>query len=598
MTITLGQVLIRILEDYGVEHVFGIPGIHTVELYRGLAASSIRHITPRHEQGAGFMADGYARASGKPGVCFIITGPGMTNVATALGQAYSDSVPMLVLSSVHARNHLGAGNAGSGRLHELRSQQALVAGLTAFSHTLMQPDDLPVALARAFAVFDSARPRPVHIEIPLDLIGADARHLSPKSLGRSRQPLAGQPSIDDAAAWLAGAARPLILAGGGAVHAASALRALAEHLQAPTALTVHAKGLLPAAHPLLLGSTQSTEPTRQLVREADVVLAVGTELGETDYDTVFDGGFGISGALIRVDIDADQLARNFAPTCTVLGDSADALERLCRALQQAPARPPGTPPSHAPADEASAWGACRVHAVRAQLESAWGLPFKAQRHYLETVLAELPDALFAGDSTQPVYQGNLAIVMPGPRRWFNSSTGYGTLGYGLPAAIGAQLAAPDRPVVCLIGDGGLQFTLPELASAVEAGLAPIILLWNNGGYEEIRRCMRQRDIRPIGVDLYTPDFLLLARGFWCGGCPGDDGAALGRGGRPGPPRPPRRAGGGGNPPHPLACPCVCRRSANVNHPARATPWRHRCLKQKTRYEPGWRRCTACSRSSG
>src|SRR6218665_2571175 len=113
MTITLGQVLIRILEDYGVEHVFGIPGIHTVELYRGLAASSIRHITPRHEQGAGFMADGYARASRIPG-------PGMTNVAAALGQAYSDSVPMLVLSSVHARNHLGAGNAGSGRLHELR----------------------------------------------------------------------------------------------------------------------------------------------------------------------------------------------------------------------------------------------------------------------------------------------------------------------------------------------------------------------------------------------------------------------------------------------------------------------------------------------
>src|SRR6218665_1648965 len=186
------------------------------------------------------------------------------------------------------------------------------------------------------------------------------------------------------------------------------------------------------------------------------------------------------------------------------------------------------PPGHAPAGEASAWGACRVHAVRAQLESAWDLPFKAQRHYLETVLAELPDALFAGDSTQPVYQGNLAIDMPGPRRWFNSSTGYGTLGYGLPAAIGAQLAAPDRPVVCLIGDGGLQFTLPELASAVEAGLAPIILLWNNGGYEEIRRYMRQRDIRPLSVELYTPGFQLLARGFGCDACRADDAAALRR----------------------------------------------------------------------
>src|SRR6218665_69815 len=210
------------------------------------------------------------------------------------------------------------------------------------------------------------------------------------------------------------------------------------------------------------------------------------------------------------------------------GAGGGALERLCGALQRARGRPPGPPPSHAPADEASAWGACRVHAVRAQLESAWDLPFKAQRHYLETVLAELPDALFAGDSTQPVYQGNLAIDMPGPRRWFNSSTGYGTLGYGLPAAIGAQLAAPDRPVVCLIGDGGLQFTLPELASAVEAGLAPIILLWNNGGYEEIRRYMRQRDIRPIPSDLYTPPFHLLARGFGCDACRADDAAALRR----------------------------------------------------------------------
>src|SRR6218665_1180312 len=198
---------------------------------------------------------------------------------------------------------------------------------------------------------------------------------------------------------------------------------------------------------------------------------------------------------------------------------------VCAGPCSRPRRGPRAPHQAMPRQTRPAPG---VPAVRAQLESAWDLPFKAQRHYLETVLAELPDALFAGDSTQPVYQGNLAIDMPGPRRWFNSSTGYGTLGYGLPAAIGAQLAAPDRPVVCLIGDGGLQFTLPELASAVEAGLAPIILLWNNGGYEEIRRYMRQRDIRPIGVDLYTPDFQLLARGFGCDACRADDAAALRR----------------------------------------------------------------------
>lgn len=416
----------------------------------------------------------------------------MTNVATALAQAYSDSVPMLVLSGLNARSHLGAGN---GRLHELASQQNLLAGLTAFSHTLMQPGDLPAALARAFAVFDSARPRPVHIAIPLDVIAADTSHLSPKAFARSGKPLAGQKSIDEAAA----------------------LRALAERLQAPTALTINAKGLLPVGHPLLLGSTQSTAPTRQLVREADVVLAVGTELGETVYDTVFDEGFGIAGAVVRIDIDAAQLSRNFAPACAVLGDSADALERLCAAVPDAPVRSPA---------ELAAWGAGRVHGVREQLEIAADLPFKAQRRYLELVLEELPEALFLGDSTQPVYQGNLAIDMPAPRRWFNSSTGYGTLGYGLPAAIGAQLAAPGRSVVCLIGDGGLQFTIAELASAVEAGLPFIVLLWNNAGYGEIRRCMQQRGIAPIGVDLHTPDFQTLARGFGCDACRADDAASL------------------------------------------------------------------------
>ncbi|WP_276323642.1 thiamine pyrophosphate-binding protein, partial [Burkholderia cepacia] len=163
---TCGEALVDLLERYGVECVFGIPGVHTVELYRGLAESSIRHVTPRHEQGAGFMADGYARVTGRPGVCFIITGPGMTNIATAMAQAYADSIPMLVISSVNARRELGSGD---GRLHELPSQREVFAGLTAFSHTLLDAADLPQVLARAFAVFESARPRPVHIEIPLDV---------------------------------------------------------------------------------------------------------------------------------------------------------------------------------------------------------------------------------------------------------------------------------------------------------------------------------------------------------------------------------------------------------------------------------------------
>jgi acetolactate synthase-1/2/3 large subunit len=500
-TLTCGEALVKLLEDYGVELVFGIPGVHTVELYRGLPASTLRHVTPRHEQGAGFMADGYARVTGKPGVCFIITGPGMTNIATAMAQAYADSIPMLVISSVNTTRQLGG---GTGRLHELPSQRGVFAGLTAFSHTLLNADELPQVLARAFAVFASERPRPVHIEIPLDVIVAPARGMTSGVSVLPAKPAGAPAALDQAAALLAGARRPIILAGGGAIEAAPELRALAERLQAPVALTINAKGLLPRGHALSIGSTQSLPATRAMVCEADVVLAVGTELGETDYDVVFDGGFAIVGKLIRIDIDAQQAMRNFRPDVAIAADAKLALAALDAGLA---ARP--LPPRDA------GWGAPRVRAVRDAVNASYDQPIRSQVALLDTVLDILPDAVIVGDSTRPVYAGNFAFEAAAPRSWFNSSTGYGTLGYGLPAAIGARLATDNRPVICLIGDGGLQFTLPELASAVEAAVPVIVLLWNNRGYAEIRKYMVERDIEPIGVDIYTPDFLALARGFGC-----------------------------------------------------------------------------------
>ncbi len=498
---TCGEVLVRLLENYGVQQVFGIPGVHTVELYRGLARSSIRHITPRHEQGAGFMADGYARVTGKPGVCFIITGPGMTNIATAMAQAYADSVPMLVISSVNARNQMGLGN---GYLHELPSQRNLTAGFTAFSHTLMSPDELPQVLARAFAVFEAARPRPVHIEIPLDVITARADHLLLQRSAVLARPEASHHGIAQAAHALAHAQRPFILAGGGAVSAGVALQALAEYLQAPVALTINAKGIVAPTHPLLLGSTQSTTYTRALVAQADVVLAVGTELGETDYDTVFDNGFKIPGMLIRIDIDALQLTRNFAPSIALVSDASLALEALHTQVAAL-----GTPPKK------SDWGESAVAQVRKSVNAQSDAATSAQALLIATLAETLPDAIMVGDSTQPVYVGNISFDAARPRSWFNSSTGYGTLGYALPAAMGAKLGAVERAVICLIGDGGVQFTLPELASAVEAGIGIVVLLWNNAGYAEIKRYMTQRNITPVGVDIYTPDFLALARGFGC-----------------------------------------------------------------------------------
>lgn len=503
---TCGEVLVKLLEGYGVEQVFGIPGVHTVELYRGLARSSINHVTPRHEQGAGFMADGYARTSGKPGVCFIITGPGMTNITTAMGQAYADSIPMLVISSVQSRSQLGGGR---GKLHELPNQSALVGGVAAFSHTLMSASELPGILARAFALFQAGRPRPVHIEIPLDVLVEEADELLasvPVSIDRAG---AAPAAVSRMTELLAGAKRPLILAGGGAIDAAAELTELAELLDAPVALTINAKGMLASRHPLLIGSTQSLVATRALVADADVVLAIGTELAETDYDVTFAGGFEIPGKLLRIDIDADQTVRNYPPHVALVADSRNAAQALLSAL------------SHKPLAERSIdWGQVRAARLRDDLAATWDAPTRAQTCFLETVLHELPDAVFVGDSTQPVYTGNLTFNPQRPRRWFNSSTGYGTLGYALPAAIGAWLGGSTEsgvrpPVVCLIGDGGLQFTLPELASAVEARTPVIVLLWNNQGYEEIKKYMVNRAIEPVGVDIYTPDFIGVAKALGC-----------------------------------------------------------------------------------
>ena len=289
---TCGEVLVGLLESYGVSCVFGIPGVHTIELYRGLPATRIRHVTPRHEQGAGFMADGYARTTGKPGVCLIITGPGMTNIATAMGQALADSIPMLVISSVNRTPELGL---GEGRLHEMPNQRATMSGISVFSHTLMRVDELPQVLARAFTVFGSERPGPVHLEIPLDVLVSPADHLDQTPYTLPLPPAASSEAIRQASQLLTQAKRPLIAIGGGSIKAASQLLALAEKIGAPVVNTVNAKGVMPYSHPLAVGGSGSCPAIRTEFKQADVVLAVGTEFAATDYDVYFAGPVNITG---------------------------------------------------------------------------------------------------------------------------------------------------------------------------------------------------------------------------------------------------------------------------------------------------------------
>ncbi len=329
---TVGMYLAELLAAYGVEVIFGIPGVHTVELYRGLPKTGIRHITPRHEQGAGFMADGYARAGGKPGVCFVISGPGLTNIATAMAQAYADSIPMLVISSVNALGQIGS---GEGWLHELQDQRQLVRQVAGFSHTVTRPEELAKVVARAFALFSGARPRPVHIELPLDVITASAEHLPAPA--RAALPVPPGPSaaaIGEAARILNGAKAPLLLLGGGAADCDPFARNLAEKLDAPAVMTVNGRGLLPPEHPLAVPCSPSMAPVMALIEAADVVLAVGTEFGPTDYDFYEAGRAKFRGQSIRIDIDAQQLLRGQPTDLPIIADASEGLTALLPLVQE------------------------------------------------------------------------------------------------------------------------------------------------------------------------------------------------------------------------------------------------------------------------
>lgn len=493
---SLAKYLVEILEANGVDTVFGIPGVHTVDLYRGLEGSGIRHVTPRHEQGAGFMADGYARVTGKPGVCFIITGPGMTNIATAMGQAYGDSIPMLVISSVNSIGEIGSGR---GHLHELKDQGALVRGVSAFSHTILDIGEIEPVLARAFSLFSAGRPRPVHIEIPVGLLNADASSLPPaRRFPVPQPPSPSSEAIRETAERLAAASRPLIVAGGGAIRAATAIQAVAERLGAPVLMTVNARGVVPGDHPLAVPLTGDAPAVVDLLARSDVILALGTEFGPTDFADRLPASGRLPGWLVRADLDAEQLMRGLQADLPILADAKLTAEAVLETL------PERRPNEH---------GQAIAQAARQEVERGMKPVLSAGLRLLEALVQSVPDAIVVGDSTQPVYAGCTAFGARRPGSFFCSATGFGTLGYALPAAIGAALGAPGRPIFGLIGDGGLQFTIGDMASATEVGTAVRLLLWNNCGYSEIKSYMEGAGVAPVGVDIHTPDFQPIAKGF-------------------------------------------------------------------------------------
>jgi acetolactate synthase-1/2/3 large subunit len=353
-------------------------------------------------------------------------------------------------------------------------------------------------------VFRSQRPRPVHIEIPIDVLAMSADSVASVLPTIPDRPGPNSAVIEHAAEILRFAKEPMVWLGGGAKDASDEALRLIEFLDAPTVNTTNGSGTLLTSHPLCVGLNIGFRVVADALKQADVVLTVGTEISETD--TFIDGlKFEFNGKLIRIDIDPGQLSRNWPADLAIMSDARLALAALNRAL--------GVPPETKPAPDSD--GARRTAELRRWVKESWWPECAPQKRIMDTIRKALPRVIIVGDSTQLIYNALHSLECSRPRSFFHSATGFGTLGYALPAAIGAKLAKPDRPIAAVIGDGGIQFTLAELASAVEAKAPVVVLLWNNGGYGEIRRCMRTREISPIGTQTYTPDFLAIAKGFGC-----------------------------------------------------------------------------------
>ena len=486
----VGEAIIDLLvREYGVDTVFGIPGVHNIELFRGLHRSGIRVVAPRHEQGAGFMADGWSIATGKPGVCALISGPGLTNVITPIAQAYHDSRPMLVLASTTPTNALGK---KFGPLHDLDDQSAVVRTVTAFSETVIDPTQLPQLIERAWNVFTSSRPRPVHIAIPTDVLEQFVKPFT-RVTNQASLPVSNESDIARAAQLLAGAKRPMIIAGGGAINAGDALMRIATAIDSPIVLTGNAKGVVPSTHSLCVGSALVIPRVQDEIEKSDVVLVAGSELSDAD---LYNGGRALqfTGKVIRIDIDAEQMQRRVIPEVSLLGDSNITLTALAQELN--------IPSSNNGSERAADLRKLARAGVRQDL-----LP------WIDAMEQVMPEGTtVALDSTQLAYAAHTVMACTTPRSWL-APFGFGTLGCALPMAIGAAIADATKPVLAIVGDGGWLFTVAEMAAAIDEGVNMVMVLWDNRGYGQIRESFDDVQAPRMGVDVSSHDPSAIARGF-------------------------------------------------------------------------------------
>lgn len=501
-TIRGGDAVVRALKANGIDVLFGIPGVHTLDIYDALMEEpDVTHILARHEQGAGYMADGYARATGKPGTALIVTGPGLTNVSTAVGQAYADSAPVFVIATNQERRHL---DMMVGNLHELTDQLAFMKPITKWSQRALEAADLPELVAQALEALASGRPRPVHLEIPLDLL-AEPVEFPEIRIAQVTTNAPDAADIDAAAKLISAAGRVMIFAGGGATspEVATLLAEVASELGAPVVTSVTGKGSIPYDHPYCAGAFgyrwSADNPTVSLMKASDLVIAVGTGLG---VRTTGEGAMPLPGKLIHIDIDpAEHKVGRYERTVSIAADAAQTLERLLERIQ-AGSRPKGR------------WSEEEVRGVREQLLSpaderaARFLPYiQALRDGMER------DAILVNDMTMLAYEAVRYFPVYAARSYF-FPRGFGTLGSAMPTALGAKVGCPDRQVVSIAGDGGFQFTMEELGAAVHHQIPVQIVIFNDGTHSAVKAAQhRTYPGRFIAVDLVNPDYIKIADAY-------------------------------------------------------------------------------------
>jgi acetolactate synthase-1/2/3 large subunit len=485
------------LIEQGVRVLFGIPGALNAGLYDALREhqETLRHVLVRHECGAAFMADGYARAGGDVGVCVTVPGPGSSHAASGVAGAFTDCAPVLLLTT--SSETTLAGTPRRDLFHGL-DQQALFAPITKWTARARTSLQIPELLAEAFRQLRNGRPGPVHLEIPTDLLAGEAGDAVPARVTRQRVP-ADEAAVARAAAALAGAHRPLILAGGGVLHSGAweALGEVATALRAPVVTTIQGKGALPDGHPWALGDMNSP-PGSAAYPMADLLFAVGCRFVQTDSRWPW---FTPPSRLIHLDADASEVGRAYPAEVGLVGDVDTVLQQLLAGLRRSsigsgPSAPPG-----------SDWEPA-LPELRAK---------RAERP-LQPVLAALleavgPEVIAAFDVCFAGYHSRWDWPARVPRGYFYPGV-YVGMGYGLPAALGAQLARPDHPTLAVCGDGGFQMSMAELGTMAQEEIPVVTVVVNDEGLSLIRMVQdRQFGGRRFAVDFRNPSFAAVAQAY-------------------------------------------------------------------------------------